>query len=413
MASKFLGRVMPRRFLLWASAGALVVAGVGAGGGAVGATASPAAPSGPVGILSAVGFEQAPILAAMHNPKAKVIDGYTFYAGTIGGKPVVDVFSGQIDESAELAATLLIQNFHPTAMLFSGTAGSSAEGINVGDVVLSAYVADKSDTHYQMPAAANGDQNGPGYQTPYEGIEVHTPGADLQGADVNGYDTPPPTPANASTYGYGSGTDPDWAFVSYLAGTRELLRLGEATGPVGTDTQADATGDANYTGTVTSKIVAGVIGQAPVWTEPLSWVEAQNALYETDAEENEGTAFAFASAAQGIPWLIVRGISDTPWWPDAFNGVLASDHAAQVTIHIVESLPGGAVSEAPATFSELSPASNAAQAGYIVASQADYTVSPVGAVTYTSQQGATQTIPNFQDSQLGAEYRYPSTPPTG
>jgi adenosylhomocysteine nucleosidase len=111
--------------------------------------------------------------------------------------------------------------------------------------------------------------------------------------------------------------------------------------------------------------------------------------------------------------LIIRGISDTPWWPNAFDGVLASDHAAQVAIHIVENLPSGAVSEAPAAFSDLSPASNAAQAGYIVASQADYTVSPVGAVTYTNQQGVTQTIPNFQFSRLGAEYRYPSRPPTG
>jgi adenosylhomocysteine nucleosidase len=202
---------MPRQFLLWASAGALVVGGLGAGDGVGWATTSSTTPSGPVGIVSAVGFEQAPILAAMQNPKAKVIDGYTFYTGTIGGKPVVDVFAGQIDESAELGATLLIQNFHPTAMLFSGTAGANAEDINVGDVVLSAFVADKSDIHYQMPAASNGDQDGPGYQTPYEGVEVHTPGADLQGADINSYDTPPPTPADASTYGYGSGTDPDWA----------------------------------------------------------------------------------------------------------------------------------------------------------------------------------------------------------
>jgi adenosylhomocysteine nucleosidase len=391
-----------------------VLVGVGAGGGAVWATTTtPSGPAyGPVGILSAVGFEQAPILAAMQNPKADVIDGYTFYFGTIGGKPVVDVFSGEIDESAELAATLLIQAFHPRAMLFSGTAGANAEDINVGDVVLSAFVADKSNIHYQMPEAKNGDQDGPGYQTPYEGVEVSTPGADLEGADINSYDTPPPTPADASTYGYGSGTDPDWAYVSYFAGTRELLQLGEAKGTIGTDTQADATGDSYYPGTVTNKIVAGVIGQAPVWTEPLSWIEAQNALYQTDAEENEGTGFAFASAAQGIPWLLIRGISDTPWWPNAFDGVIASDHAAQVAIHIVENLPSGAVSEAAATFSDLSPASNAAQAGYIIASQADYTVSPVGAVTYTNQQGVTQTIPNFQYSPLGAEYRYPSMPPT-
>jgi adenosylhomocysteine nucleosidase len=76
---------------------------------------------------------------------------------------------------------------------------------------------------------------------------------------------------------------------------------------------SDATGDSKRTGTIPDKVIAGVIGQADVWTEPLSWIEAQNMLYQTDAEENEGNGFAFTNAQLDVPWLLVRGISDSVW----------------------------------------------------------------------------------------------------
>ena len=415
------GGMSRRRRVGVLAAAALVVAAMGASLPVLAANSASAAnrshrpfgPKGwvrPVGILSAVGIEQAPVLAAMKHVRKVTVDGYVFYCGTIDGKPVVDAFSGEIDESAELVATLMIQRFHPRAMLFSGTAGANAADINVGDVVLSAYVVDKSNIHYQLPAEANGPQ----YSTLYEGTEVHTPGADLRGAIIYGDDYTPPTPSDAAHYGAGPATpnDKDWQFVSAFAGTAELLNLGEKAGPLGYETQADATGVSSYTGSFPNKIVAGVIGQAPVWTEPLNWIEAQNALYESDAEENEGTGFAFACAAEGVPWLLVRGISDTPWWPNAYDGVLASQRAAKVAIYIVEHL-SHTVSKAPATMSDLSPASNAAQAGYLIANEADYAVTPVGAVTYTNAGGNTVTIPNFADSSLGQQYQYPTKPPTG
>ena len=82
-------------------------------------------------------------------------------------------------------------------MLFTGTAGAQAPSINVGDVVLSGFVIDKSDIHYRLG----------GYQTPYKGIEVHARGgADLRGALVAGYDNPLPTPAGAKRFGQGPTT---------------------------------------------------------------------------------------------------------------------------------------------------------------------------------------------------------------
>ena len=35
-------------------------------------------------------------------------------------------------------------------------------------------------------------------------------------------------------------------------------------------------------------------------------------LFQSDAEENEGSGFAFANAELGVPWIILRGILDRP-----------------------------------------------------------------------------------------------------
>ncbi len=70
-------------------------------------------------------------------------------------------------------------------MLLSGTAGAQNAAVNVGDVVLSGYVVDKSSIHYQLG----------GYQTPYNGIEIHlTDHSDIAGAVVGRVAKPYPTP---------------------------------------------------------------------------------------------------------------------------------------------------------------------------------------------------------------------------
>ena len=123
-------------------------------------------PEAPIGIVSADPEEQAPILAKMHVTRHVDIAGYTYWIGTMGGKPVIDTASGEVDETAELATWILDATFHPRATLFTGTAGANNAKINVGDVVLSGYVADKSQIHYELG----------GYQVAYSGIELHAVG---------------------------------------------------------------------------------------------------------------------------------------------------------------------------------------------------------------------------------------------
>jgi adenosylhomocysteine nucleosidase len=393
------GRTRGRVWSIALTVVALAACLVGAGAAASGSTnsKSSAAPLAPIGILSAEGTEQAPVLAAMHVTRSVVVDGYLFYVGTINGHPVVDAFSGEVDESAELAAYLLISHFHPRAMLFSGTAGAEAASINVGDVVVSGMVVDKSNLHYQLG----------GYQTPYEGVELHLgKGVSDAGDMTDGYEYPLPTPADAKSYGNGpsTSTNKNWVYITDFAAPRQLVKVAEQAPSLGTTTVADATGQ-KATGSIKNKVVVGVIGQAPVWTEPLSWIEAEDAVYQTDAEENEGTGFAFACAAQGVPWMLIRGISDTPWHPNAYEGVIASDHAAKVAIYVVDHLPA-TISRQPVTFADLSPETNARTAGYVIAQQAWYSIGPVTKVTYVAQNGKTKTLAGAVLKALEKEYTY-------
>ncbi len=107
-------------------------------------------------------MEQAPILAAM-NPQGEInISGYEFFIDTIGGKPVVSVRSGEKEYAATTATTLMDTYFNIKAALLSGTAGSRDPNVTVGDVVISAYVVDKSSIHYYR-----GNTNSTYSETPY------------------------------------------------------------------------------------------------------------------------------------------------------------------------------------------------------------------------------------------------------
>jgi adenosylhomocysteine nucleosidase len=381
--------VLAGAILAAGAAWALVTAGAGAASGALGLS--------PIGIVDAFGPEQAPILAEMHVTGRRVIDGFTYWKGTIGGDPVIDVCSGEIDENAELASYILDTTFHPRATLFSGTAGAQNAAVHVGDVVTSGFVADKSAIHYYLG----------GYQGPYSGVEVKTTRhSDLRGAIVNGYESPDPTPADAATYGDGPSTlDKTTVDVSAFAAPKLLVSMAQrASALLGTTTLADATGESRATGTITNKVFAGVVGQADVWTEPLRWIEAQNMLYQTDAEENEGSGFAYANAQLGVPWMLVRGISDSVWYPNAYDGVIASDHAATVVKYLVEHLPAK-ISKVPETIADLAPVANARHAGFLVGGQDYFKIGAVTKVVY-SEGHKKHVLKGAALKKLAAEYTY-------
>ena len=116
-----------------------------------------------------------------------------------------------------------------------------------------------------------------------------------------------PTPADAAKYGDGpSGTTKQYVYVENLAANASLVAIARRyASQLGTTSRADATGStgASAKGTIPANLDVGVIGSANLWTEPLALQESQNALYESDAGENEGVGFAYTNAQLGVPWL--------------------------------------------------------------------------------------------------------------
>ncbi|HEY0277131.1 MAG TPA: hypothetical protein VGC32_02565 [Solirubrobacterales bacterium] len=363
--------------------------------GALEAGATTAPGPAPVGIVSAVGYEQAPILAAMKVAKTERIEGYTFYVGTIAGRPVVDVLGYEDDQSAELATYLLATRFHPRALVFSGTGGAQSPRVRVGDVVVGGFVVDKSNVHFQEG----------GFQSSDKGEQVHvTVPGEVRGDLLGGHGHRVPTPATAKGFGYGpEGYEHRLPYVEAYAATHELVALGDAAAGLGSIPAKAATGEETAGGVIHDRTMVGVMGQAETWTEPLSWIAAQNSLYQSDVEENEGGGFAFAATTTGVPWVMVRGVSDTPWHPAAYQGIVAADHAAHVAIHIATQLPDR-IARAPERFGELSPLSNARRAGYLVADKAFYGVGPVRRVAYTAPDGHRHVIAGAALTRLRAAY---------
>jgi adenosylhomocysteine nucleosidase len=70
-----------------------------------------------------------------------VVDGFSFWEGTIEGSPVVVSRTEVGMVNAAVATTLLVREFAPRAIINQGTAGAVDPALRVGDIVLSKATA--------------------------------------------------------------------------------------------------------------------------------------------------------------------------------------------------------------------------------------------------------------------------------
>lgn len=105
-----------------------------------------------IAVLSAVADETAFIakqLAHKHIIKAGI---YHYSVGNIGTKKIIILTGGIGKINAAVATTNLIQYFHPSYLLFTGSAGAIKKGLNVGDVII---VSGAHDFDYSNPNAVS------------------------------------------------------------------------------------------------------------------------------------------------------------------------------------------------------------------------------------------------------------------
>jgi adenosylhomocysteine nucleosidase len=89
-----------------------------------------------IGIMGAMEEEVKEILNLMSSTQKQTIGGREYYNGLIGNKKVVVVFSRWGKVAAAATAAALIYHFHITQLLFTGVAGAIDRHLQQGDVVI-------------------------------------------------------------------------------------------------------------------------------------------------------------------------------------------------------------------------------------------------------------------------------------
>jgi uridine phosphorylase len=102
----------------------------------VGSTAAAQEPVSPPIALIGIPSEIAPVESRVQNAVTRRIQGFVFTSGTIEGARVVVARSGVGKVNAAVVATLLVEHFTPSVVLFTGTAGALDTKLNPGDVVI-------------------------------------------------------------------------------------------------------------------------------------------------------------------------------------------------------------------------------------------------------------------------------------
>jgi adenosylhomocysteine nucleosidase len=92
-----------------------------------------------VGVIG-IPREIAPVEARLESATVTRIQGIVFTSGVIEGNRIVTVRSGVGKVNAAMAATLLIDHFAPSAVIFTGTAGAIDPELTPGDVVIGTAV---------------------------------------------------------------------------------------------------------------------------------------------------------------------------------------------------------------------------------------------------------------------------------
>lgn len=121
-------------------------------------------------IVSAMHEELAAVLALMPDEHKRVAAGREFWLGHLHGQEVVAVLSRIGKVAAATTATVLIERFGVSRIVFTGVAGGLAAGVNVGDVVV-------ADSFLQHDLDAS--PIFPKYQVPLYGLDRFAADADL------------------------------------------------------------------------------------------------------------------------------------------------------------------------------------------------------------------------------------------
>jgi adenosylhomocysteine nucleosidase len=107
----------------------------------VGNTPRPAPTTHVIAVLSAMTLEIETLGQELTDKTEMTVEGIRFTTGSLKDRKVVLTHSGMGKVNAATAATLLVEQFQPTHVLFTGIAGGLNPDLRPGDVVIGAKTA--------------------------------------------------------------------------------------------------------------------------------------------------------------------------------------------------------------------------------------------------------------------------------
>ena len=254
-----------------------------------GALAGGQAPSRPVAILG-VPAEVKDIEARLVRPSIERVQGAPFTVGTIGSTRVILGKTNAGKVNAAMMAALVINHYTPSAVFFSGTAGAIDSDLRPADVVIASAIG-------------------------YHDFGMSTAGGFVRRATNN----PVAGGANPAVFA------PD---ARLLASARRLAPT----------LKFDPSPGSSRVPVVREGVI--VTGDTFV-ADPAQRDELRQAL-KAAAVEMEGAAVAQVCWQLGVPFLVIRSITDSAdgGTPDAYrtNIDVASRNAATLTLAVISDL---------------------------------------------------------------------------
>jgi adenosylhomocysteine nucleosidase len=234
----------------------------------------PPQPPAPIAVQGAVDGELGPLIEAVGSPPPRVIDGFSFWEGEIGGSRVVVSRTEVGMVNAAVATTLLAREYSPRAILNQGTAGAVEPSLKVGDIVLSTASAPFGAFRTQPRKLG-------------EGIELSR-----------------------------------WEILP------RLLRVGEERVRF---TRFEADRGLLETALATpygrGRLVEGVVGSADEWNREVDKLLWAKETYGIASEDMESAAVHQVAQIYGIPFLAIRIISNSEHHDPEFRPEVGSDCA--------------------------------------------------------------------------------------
>ena len=233
----------------------------------------------PIGLICAIPQELAQLRALLSDPQSEQIAHTVFDTGTIDGHDVVLAGSGMGKVNAALVTTLLADRFGCRTIVFSGVAGGLDPGLAIGDIVVADFVI-------QHDAGVLEDQRIRTYQPGYAPV-------------INPTDR-----------------------LGYRADTALLDRVKQRLAGI----------------TVAGQIVYGTVLSGDQYLNCEATRERLRGELGGQAIEMEGGAVAQVCEAFGIPWLVIRALSDLAGGNALFDFTTFVDQAAESSAAILRRL---------------------------------------------------------------------------